>query len=213
MTGSQTHERTIIMSNQEKIDKARYAFEQFFKGLRRSAENGFGDGPAFGPDKNVTGKEIVDLFLALHPRLIQIRAKITDGFSEKDQFWVDSDRWNQAHSEIVRRPSFPQDPVRLPPHLMTASDPLCIPVEFCYNRNPMPKSREWDMACKKASDKPANQSPGIMGEAVITSENQVSIFIAVPCNEKGDVDNDMQGHYEDIADTKFIHLQPDAVLV
>jgi len=39
--------------------------------------------------------------------------------------------------------------------------------------------------------------------------DQVSIFIAVPCNEKGKVDTDTQDVYVELAEQKFHDVRPD----
>lgn len=85
----------------------------------------------------------------------------------------------------------------------------CIPVEYRYKRKPIPKSRLWHMNCYKAAAQPANYAPGIL-DVSHAGEDQVSIFMAVPCNEEGEVDADTQGEYEDLADQKFKVIRPDA---
>ena len=87
----------------------------------------------------------------------------------------------------------------------------CIPVEYRYRREPVPKSRRWHMNCCKAAAQPANQAPGVVNVSH-AGEDQVSIFMAVPCNQEGGVDPDTQGDYEDLADQKFKEIRPDADL-
>jgi len=87
----------------------------------------------------------------------------------------------------------------------------CIPVEYCYMRKPVPKSRLWHMKCRKAAAQPANRVPGLF-EVSHAGEDQVSIFMAVPCNHEGEVDADTSGEYEDLADQKFKEIRADAAL-
>lgn len=91
------------------------------------------------------------------------------------------------------------------------TEQLCIPVEYRYKRKPIPKSRLWHLNCYKAPGSPANQSPGVLDMSDI-GKNQVSIFIAIPCNEQGEVDADTQMEYEDLADQKFKEIRPNEEL-
>jgi hypothetical protein len=88
---------------------------------------------------------------------------------------------------------------------------LCILVEYCYRRKPIPKSRLWHLNCYKATEQPATQASGVL-DVSDAGGDQVSIFIAVPCGEHGEVDADTQAEYEDLADQKFKEIRPDAEL-
>jgi hypothetical protein len=88
---------------------------------------------------------------------------------------------------------------------------FCISVEYRYRRKPIPKSRLWHMTCYKGVALRANQLPGAL-EVSEAGADQVSIFIAVPCNEQYQVDSDTQTEYEDFADQKFKEIRPHAEL-
>ena len=42
--------------------------------------------------------------------------------------------------------------------------------------------------------------------------DQVSVFMAVPCDEKGEVDGDTQDEFQELADDRFLAVRPDAEL-
>jgi hypothetical protein len=86
----------------------------------------------------------------------------------------------------------------------------CIPVEYRYRREPRPKSNRWHMNCHKAAPQPSLLP---IGETeVIIHGDQVSIYINVPCDEQGNVDEQTQAEYEDMADHKFRGVKPRADL-
>lgn len=87
---------------------------------------------------------------------------------------------------------------------------LCMPVEYLYRRKPMPKSRLWHLNCYKA-EKPSVLSPEIM-DITDPGGDQVSITIAVPCDDQGNVDSKTHAEYQARADQKFMEIRADAEL-
>jgi hypothetical protein len=78
------------------------------------------------------------------------------------------------------------------------AEQFCIPVEYCYKRKPIPKSRLWHMNCYKAAERSSSQVPEVF-DVSDAGGDQVSIFIAVPCGERGEVDVDTLAEHQELA--------------
>ncbi|MEX0716737.1 MAG: hypothetical protein WD066_09125 [Planctomycetaceae bacterium] len=90
------------------------------------------------------------------------------------------------------------------------AESLCMPVLYRYMKSRLPKLDRWHTSCSKADKEPSLCPVGVLDLTV--GPDEISILIAVPSNEQGDVDLDTQGAYEDIANAEFQKLRPHAVL-
>lgn len=82
----------------------------------------------------------------------------------------------------------------------------CILVNYLYRRDPMPRSVQWHMNAYRLSETPESRVPGFVDQE--SSDDQLSITFAIPCAQGGDIDEETQGEYEELADDRFRQLRP-----
>lgn len=87
---------------------------------------------------------------------------------------------------------------------------LCVLVNYLYRRDVMPRSYRWHMQPYQVTSSPEPRVPGLVDHE--RSADELSITIAVPCSPGGEVTDETQAEYEDLADDRFRHLQPDEEL-
>lgn len=83
-------------------------------------------------------------------------------------------------------------------------------IEYVYRRKPFPGSREWHM--NPYSDKIVEPNQRITTFDVMRSADQIVLTISVPCTSDGTVSRETHELYEDLADTRFRELMPEAEL-
>jgi hypothetical protein len=82
----------------------------------------------------------------------------------------------------------------------------CVLVNYMYCRDPMPRSIRWHLNLYRLSATPELRVPGFVEQE--GSGDQLSITYAVPCTQGGDIDEETQGEFEELADEHFGQLRP-----
>jgi hypothetical protein len=88
---------------------------------------------------------------------------------------------------------------------------VCLVVEYRYNRSRATRSRVWHMEGCRAIEYLLVDLPGEID--LDDDGDQVSIYLAVPCSSRGGIDEETLAEYEELADTRFKQVRPDAELV
>jgi len=88
---------------------------------------------------------------------------------------------------------------------------LCLVVEYRYNRSRATRSRVWHLEGYLAIEDPLVQFPGEIDLG--DDGEEVSVYLAVPCSSRGEIDEETLAEYEELADARFKQLRPDAELV
>jgi hypothetical protein len=83
-------------------------------------------------------------------------------------------------------------------------------MEYRYRRERMPASPVWHMNCFQSAEGPDLLTPGEMRTS--DEGDQISIYVAVPCDMNGGVDKETLAEYEDLADERFAIHRPNATL-
>lgn len=82
----------------------------------------------------------------------------------------------------------------------------CVLVDYLYRRDPMPRSIRWHLNARRLSATPELRVPGFVDQE--GGGDQLSITFAVPCSQDGNIDDETQGEYEELADERFGQLRP-----
>jgi hypothetical protein len=88
---------------------------------------------------------------------------------------------------------------------------VCLVVEYRYNRCRATRSRVWRLEGYLAIQDPLVGPPGELNFG--DDGKVVSVYMAVPCSSRGEIDEETLAEYEELADTRFKQLRPDAELV
>jgi hypothetical protein len=87
------------------------------------------------------------------------------------------------------------------------SEQPCVLVNYLYRRDVIPGSIRWHMnPYRRDSDSPLLREPGFVEQE--GSADQLSIEFAVPCSASGEIDDEVQDEYQDLADKHFGQFRP-----
>jgi hypothetical protein len=88
----------------------------------------------------------------------------------------------------------------------SADECLCLLVDYTYSRKPVPGAVQWDLDGKIITESPLLREPGLVAQEDGT--DRLCITFALPCSTSGEIEENTQTKYEELADDRFRTLHP-----